>query len=379
MKKGDCEDFVSSHVEILIFGFADVGKAVKKALEHTGKTVSFVDNSSLKQGEHDDGTKVLSLDEARKLYPHAGYIVASVWHAQQIADQLRASGVPEEDILTDLPAEIVRGEEARAVHAHMTPRKRLYFEVNITKHCNLNCKGCDHFAPVADPEFLATDEYVQDVNRLSELFHQDAERIVILGGEPLLHPDIISFLAPTRRAFPQAAIEIATNGTLIKRMSDDFWTACRENSICIIATRYPVAVDYDELERYVKEKGVDYHYVGSSESGRTLWKFPLDLTGSQDAEQSFAECRNANTCLTLEHGRLYTCSVAPNIAVFNRAFKQNIHLTDADGIDIYKAQSAQEVLAAMSKPMPFCRYCDVKHREYDHPWEVSEKSMREWT
>lgn len=116
-------DFITGHAKLLIFGFADVGQAIQDVLKSTGKLAAFVDNSSLKQGVQDDGTKVQSLDEARNLYPTAGYIVASVWHTKQIADQLRASGVPQADILTDLPAEIVQSEEHRAAREHVTPRK----------------------------------------------------------------------------------------------------------------------------------------------------------------------------------------------------------------------------------------------------------------
>ena len=379
MEHQDFSSFVRMHGDIIIFGYGDVGKALWARLHDAGVTAVFVDNSTAKQGSDAQGRCVLSLAEAQRKYPQAGYLVASVWHGQQIEEQLLAAGIASTDIERKLPREIVEREEARALHVHTTPRKRLYFETNITKHCNLNCKGCDHFAPVAEPEFLVPEEYTQDVNRLSELFHGDAERIVILGGEPLLHPEIVRFLEPTRRAFPQAPIWIATNGTLVERMPETFWEACRDNRIGILATHYPISIDYDALGKFVRAKSVDYQFVGSSEAGRTLWKFPLDLTGTQNPQESFDACRNANTCLTLEHGRLYTCSIAPNVSVFNRAFGQQLQLTEEDGIDIYKAENGQEILEAMARPMPFCRYCDVRRREYDHPWEVSKRSMEEWT
>jgi len=372
--------FIRTHSKIIVFGYADVGRMVgTKIKDACGKNVIFVDNSSQKHGVQSNGDEVLPLAEAMERFPNAGYVVASVWHGKQIREQLLSAGVPAENIEMELPQEILVQEEERALRVHTTPRKRLYFETNITKHCNLNCKGCDHFAPVAAPEYLAPEEYAKDVDRLGVLFHGDAERIVILGGEPLLHPEIERFLEPTRRAFPQVPVWIATNGTLVQRMKKTFWDACRTYRVGILVTHYPIALDYDALGDFVRHQGVEYQFVGSSESGRTLWKFPLDLTGSQDPKESFDACRNANTCLTLEHGRLYTCSIAPNVPVFNRAFGQHLALTDEDGIDIYQTQSGQEILEAMAQPMPFCRFCDVKRREYDHPWEVSGKVMEEWT
>ena len=65
--------------------------------------------------------------------------------------------------------------------------------------------------------------------------------------------------------------------------------------------------------------------------------------------------------------------------VFEQRFHKGIKLTDADGIDIYKAKDADEIAAYLAHPMPCCRYCDVKHRTYDHAWEVSSQSINEWS
>ena len=371
------DQFVQRHKSIVILGYADVGKSIRAMLEKHKEKIVFADNSSKKQGMH--GTDyVFALQEAHEKFPEAGYIAASVWHSRQMEEQLMASGVQAEHILEKLPDQILQKEKERAHRLHM-PRKSLTVQIDITKHCNLKCKGCDHFAPVAEEEYLSPDEFGKDMRRLSEVFHCKAEWIVLMGGEPLLHPQIAEFLRPARENFPDAKIQIFTNGMLLKKMKDDFWRACAEYRIGICPTRYPIPLDYDDLEKFVKDKGVAYEYVGSSESGRMLWKEPLDLSGSQDMEESFYACRIANDCLTLEHGRLYTCSIAPNIAAFNKAFGKNVPLTEKDGIDIYQAKSAEEILAAMAKPIPFCKYCDVKRREYDLPWTTSKGSIEEWT
>lgn len=49
-------------------------------------------------------------------------------------------------------------------------RKKIKFEVHITEHCNLNCKYCFHFSPLAKEEYLTLEEYERDLARLSELF-----------------------------------------------------------------------------------------------------------------------------------------------------------------------------------------------------------------
>ena len=32
-------------------------------------------------------------------------------------------------------------------------------EVHVVNHCNLNCAGCNHFAPLADPWYIDVDVY----------------------------------------------------------------------------------------------------------------------------------------------------------------------------------------------------------------------------
>ena len=78
------------------------------------------------------------------------------------------------------------------------------------------------------------------------------------------------------------------------------------------------------------------------------------------------------------NGNLYTCTIAPNIEHFNKYFGYNLPLTDRDGIDIYKAESMEEILEFLAKPIPFCKYCKVKERTFNHEWTTSKKEINEW-
>ncbi|TYZ28962.1 radical SAM protein [Selenomonas caprae] len=364
---------------IIIFGYAAVGKRLYERVrqEKTEANIVFCDNSSTKQGMHDD-IQVLSLQEVIEKYGTSKFIVASLRHAKQMEQQLLEAGIPQGQIITELPGDIVGEELAKEQKQRLVPLDSIHVEVNINKDCNLNCKGCDHFAPVAEADTLELDVFERDMKRLSEIMTEHIHRIILLGGEPLLNEQLLDYVRIARRCMPETEVFIATNGTLLGRMKDEFWTVLKENRTGLMVTKYPVSLDYEELRKKAVEKGVVWEYLGSSESGRTLWHFPLDLSGNQDAMESFLHCANANSCHTLERGRLYTCSIAPNVKVFNKYFNQHIPLKEEDGIDIYKAKSAEEILTALAKPMPFCSYCDVKHRTYDHGWETSRKDLKEW-
>jgi ABC-2 type transport system ATP-binding protein len=78
----------------------------------------------------------------------------------------------------------------------------LRFEIHLTDKCNLNCAGCLHFSSLCDEaDFLDISEYEKDLQRISQLTEGKIADIRILGGEPLLHPEVNVFLELTRKYF----------------------------------------------------------------------------------------------------------------------------------------------------------------------------------
>ncbi len=73
----------------------------------------------------------------------------------------------------------------------------------------------------------------------------------------------------------------------------------------------------------------------------------------------------------MHHGKVYTCSLPTGIKHFNKYFNKNLEVTKADYIDIYEAKDLKEILEFVAKPIPFCRYCDVYHRTYNHPFALA--------
>ena len=121
-----------------------------------------------------------------------------------------------------------------------TPRPMLFFDVNIVEHCNLNCAHCGSFAPLAQEEYLDVGQFKKDMERLSQLTGGEVHHIQILGGEPLLHPNINEFCQIARICFPIGIIRIVTNGILIRNMDDEFWDNCIKYNINIAPTEYKI-------------------------------------------------------------------------------------------------------------------------------------------
>lgn len=257
-------------------------------------------------------------------------------------------------------------------------KKYLAIQTHITEHCNLNCRGCDHFSPVAKEAYVELNEYKKDIMRLRELFEERFVFMSIMGGEPLLHPQIEEILKISRECLPMVRLVILTNGILLKNMPDSFWVTCKKYDIEINLTMYPVNFPYEWAEKKAKEYGIKYEYT-NEEPIKTLWKSPLDISGNMNKEEMFEVCGESNFCISLRQGKLYTCSVAAYVHHFESYFGIDLPYAKENGIDIYEAKTADEIMEFLATPIDMCRHCDIKGRTYNNPWGQSERKMEEWT
>lgn len=254
-----------------------------------------------------------------------------------------------------------------------------HFEFHLVEHCNLKCAGCTHFAPLAKEEYLSVEEFKSDIRRLSALSHKKARFINLLGGEPLLHPDIQQFLYYARDAFPDSIIRVITNGIKLLEMDESFWAACRENNIVIGITEYPIEIDYKERIELIKRKGIQFESFSGDDIPRDeMWHLALDERGLNRPVDNFMRCPRANACVFIKHGKMFNCATMANIAHFNVFFNTKFKLTKDDGIDIYKVEDVDEILSFLATPKPFCRYCNIDNRKYGIKWKLSDLKKDEW-
>lgn len=252
-------------------------------------------------------------------------------------------------------------------------------EYHLCEHCNLNCYGCDNFSPLAHEQFENINTFERDLDRFSLLSHGKLNTFKLLGGEPLLHPQIEDFMKISRKFFPDTKIIIITNAINLVRMSDSFFATCAEYNIIISPTKYPINIPWGEIENKMNKFSLKLEFYNDAQIEKTSYHMTLDLLGNQDPVQSFLSCYHANQCIFLRHGKLYPCSVVPNIHHFNNFFGKKLEVTDDDYIDIFKANSFKDISSFCAKPIPFCRYCDTQNRTFGIKWRTSKKEIEEWT
>ena len=255
-----------------------------------------------------------------------------------------------------------------------------YFEIHIVEHCNLNCQCCDNYSPLAEESFVKEEDFEKEMKQLSSLF-PNMRFIRLLGGEPLLHPNICFFIETSRKYFPFSEILITTNAILLGKMDKTFWEACHNNNVGIEYTFYPINLNYSLYEDLAKEYGVVFVPFANEKNSKLTYMNPVSFEKKYDKYETYFKCYR-KYCVTLKDGKIYHCTCVPNICHFNKYFNKNLEVTESDYIDIY-THTAEEIDDFLNNPIPFCSYCDYNNSTSNTgkflEWKQTKYDIKEWT
>lgn len=252
----------------------------------------------------------------------------------------------------------------------------LHIEFNLADYCNLNCKGCTHYSPLAPEEFEDMESVEVSMKTIAEARNsQKIREVFLIGGETLLYPRLKEVMVMARQYFPWAKISIFTNGLLLPRMEGDFWDLCKNLDIVLAITRYPIKFDYDRVEKICGEKGVKAEIFGDRGQKDSFYKFPLDPEKKQNGRMSHFRCSSFG-CITVDHGRIFPCSLSACVRHLNNRFGTDFKYEEGDYIEIRNLTDIKEIFRLRNHPVPFCSYC--KRFSFTE-FGPSRRELDEWT
>ncbi len=245
-----------------------------------------------------------------------------------------------------------------------------YLEFHVVDHCNMNCKGCVHFSPLVNGHVFAEYEQVEnDLVRLHEIVPY-IDRIHILGGEPLLNPDLDNYVKLVKKIYPYSELKIVTNGLLISKMSQQLIETLRKYKTGLSISFYPPLKNkMGSIIKFLNENNIEYNY------GDPIEEFAYTFTKSKGMakEVSYQSC----TCPNLYRGKLYICPIVAYIKYFNEAFQTSIDENEG-AINIYDDGITFSILKdKLRQTIQLCDQCLYISKEKAHlfPWEHSKKSV----
>jgi len=204
-------------------------------------------------------------------------------------------------------------------------RVRLWrLEIHLAYGCNLDCPYCSQMSPYQKGGASA-----DEITHMFETWNKKiAPRVIGLqGGEPLLNPELERIIYETRRLWPEARIEIVTNGLLVPKVSEASLQAARDANAHVIVSKHFDEPDYNEefgkaIDR-LETMGV-FHTVRPS---RHDWQkyHQVDSEGRPKPYHS-DPCKAWKLCCAKNHvglaeNRLFFCCLLGNVI---RAFRQGV-------------------------------------------------------
>lgn len=271
---------------------------------------------------------------------------------------------------------------APARQRYETERGRLRveaFELHVTEHCNLRCANCCNMSPLVPEKFLSVEETRALCERMSRVLIADVFKI--MGGEPLLHPDIAGVLRAVRSTPIGDRVRLFTNGLLLPSMPAAFWEALDELTISDYSSAKLKPAVLELAARQSALHGFVLNVKPVNEFSQVL--SPRFRHDAAQVRQTFERCWLRHRCLIVRGGRFYMCTRAAYAADFlaHAAHEAAPGALDrsGDGVPL----DAPELLATLeeylnrTEPLGACRYCFGSDGAVEPHYQLKRAEVRE--
>lgn len=189
-------------------------------------------------------------------------------------------------------------------------------EFYLAYECNLKCEFCALLNPFRTG-IVAKEYLVDSFEKWSRKVSPGHVRL--LGGEPLLNPDIAEIVTAASRLWAPAQIQVWTNAVLLPRVSDDILRTFQKCNVFMNISQHLDTDGYREILKKSTERlakfGIQYHVEESFREWRKFIAINADGIPSpccSDHKKSYERC-HAKQCTTIEGDYIYRCSHLANM------------------------------------------------------------------
>jgi hypothetical protein len=230
-------------------------------------------------------------------------------------------------------------------------------EYNITDHCNYRCDQCSHLSPYMKRRESALESFRRDLPALASVMQ--AYRFVFVGGEPLLHKEILAHIRAVRDSGIAKEIQISTNGSRIDTTPLDVFSEidvlriswypdarCDSAKIKLaqdICTRTGARLD---VRRVTKFRRMEAGHIRDDRLVNSIYKT--------------CEIAHVYYSQTFQDGRFYLCSRP----LVSQSYLNKVGITapdfkELDGIPLHAPLLKERLLKALNSTAPTaaCSYC----------------------
>lgn len=189
-------------------------------------------------------------------------------------------------------------------------------EIHLVHSCNLACEGCSHYSNQGHQGMISLEEADAWMRQWNQ--RVSPRTFSLLGGEPTIHPKLVDFVSLSRRNWPEARLQLVTNGFLLHRHPDLPAVLGNDPNACISLSIHHTSPQYRErllpvvrlLVEWTRRHSVQIDFRPSHGSWTRRYKgFGPSMEPFDDGRprESWERCP-AKYCKQLFRGELWKCA-----------------------------------------------------------------------
>ena len=275
-----------------------------------------------------------------------------------------------------------------------------FVETMITQSCNLSCYGCTNYSDLTHSGYVRWADGKQQLE--AWLARIDIPDFGILGGEPLVNPEVDRWIVGLRELLPNAQIRFTTNGINLHKKFHII-KLLHDIGNCVI--KIGVHINDPQLEKTIQriydlyewepitEYGIDRFttgdrvrfYVRRPTTFRKTYRgtYETMMPHNSNPAEAFKQCCQ-QTCPLLYKGRIYKCSTSrlleDTLARFNNPnYEQWEPLIDRGIGPDCSDKELEAFLNNFGKPNAICKQCPTSadaESQINHLQHVEFKKKR---
>jgi len=266
---------------------------------------------------------------------------------------------------------------------------RHYMEHIVTWHCNLKCTNCSSGSPFQPHRDDDLSIFVRDLNILGKYVNTPFIRLI--GGEPLMHPQILDYLREIKKAGYKA--NLSTNGIMIPTMPDEFFELVDTLSVSIYSNNN---INYGKIVDFLDKKDISWENVcdvkrthelksmqyfkdnyGWHEQGSFIVLDKYEKHTDERAREVYDPCLLKDMCHSFMNGKYYKCNICitKGPQYDNMGIPVEWNFEEEDGFD-FTGDNEEEIMAGLrdfvegeghKEIMKACYYCEGYNTSRNEP------------
>lgn len=257
-----------------------------------------------------------------------------------------------------------------------------FLETMITQACNISCHGCTNYSDLSHSGYVRWETGREWIS--SWLERIDIPDFGIMGGEPLINPEVKQWLKGVRDLMPNSQIRFTTNGLLLEKHFDivDFLA-----DLGNVSFKITIHLHDEKVETLVNDIFNRFNWQPIHEYGIDRWitngnfrfhvKRPTSFVKTykndyrnmepwhSDPAEAFSNCCQP-TCPLLYNGLIYKCSTSAllesTLSRFGYPNKDQWEPYLPTGLSIDSSDDqVNEFIDNFGKPSAICGQCPVEH------------------